>query len=115
MNSKRNWTRYTFIFGVIALILGVVDPLEGSVLISIGSILLALSTYLNNDPHWKVFLSASVMIIVGVSFLFYLSSLGGFGGNSALSWWWGMLILPYPLGWLLSVIMLIIRLIRKPT
>jgi ABC-type multidrug transport system permease subunit len=53
------------------------------------------------------------MITVGVIFLFYLSSLGGFGGNSSLSWWWGLLILPYPIGWLMDVIMLIIRAYRK--
>jgi hypothetical protein len=54
------------------------------------------------------------MIIVGVSFLFFLSSLGGFGGSSRLSWWWGFLIVPYPLGWLLAVIILILRTIKKP-
>lgn len=115
MNARRNWIRYAFIFGVIALLTGVIDPLEGSLLISIGSITLTISTYLNNDPHWKVFLVACIMIITGVSFLFYLSSLGGFGGNSSRSWWWGLLIAPYPLGWLLSVIILILRLIRKRT
>lgn len=114
MQPRRIWTRYLYIFGVIALIIGVIDPLEGSILISLGSISLAFSTYLNNDPQWKVFLSASLMIIFGVSFLFYFSSLGGFGGNSSLSWWWGVLIIPYPLGWLLSIIMLIFRLIKKP-
>lgn len=113
MNSRKTLIRYTFIFGVIALLIGVVDPLEGSLLICIGSISLTVSTYLNKDPQWKVFLTASIMIITGVCFLFYLSSLGGFGGSSSLSWWWSVLIAPYPLGWLLSVIMLIFKLIKK--
>jgi hypothetical protein len=115
MKSKIDWIKIANYFGVIALIIGVIDPLEGSVLISVGSILLTFSKYFKNDPRWKVYFFASVMIVTGVSFLFYLSSLGGFGGNSSLSWWWGMLILPYPLGWLLSIITLIISIVRRPT
>jgi len=48
-----------------------------------------------------------------VCFLFYFSALGGFGGSSSLSWCWGLLIVPYPAGWLLSVILLIIRAVKK--
>ncbi|MGE5419919.1 MAG: hypothetical protein ACM3UT_07015 [Chloroflexota bacterium] len=114
MTAKVNWIRIAYLFGVVALIIGVIDPLEGSILISLGSILLAFSTYMKVDPHRKVFLVSSIMIIVGVSFLFYLSSLGGFGGNSSISWWWGLLIIPYPAGWLLAIVTLIIRLVRKP-
>lgn len=114
MKLKTNWLRIAYIFGIIALIIGVVDPMEGSLLISIGGIFLAVSSYLRNDPYWKVFTVASVLIIIGVSFLFYLSSLGGFGGNSALSWWWGLLIIPYPLGWFLSIATLIIKAFKKP-
>jgi ABC-type multidrug transport system permease subunit len=55
----------------------------------------------------------ALLITVGVIFLFYLSSLGGFGGTSTLSWWWGLLILPYPIGWLLQVVLLLIRAFRK--
>jgi len=111
---KAKWTRLIYIIGIIALILGAIDPLEGSVVILSGSILLFLSTYLSHDRHRKIFLTALLMIITGVFFMFYFSSLGGFGGDSKLSWWWGTLILPYPLGWLLSIIYLIIRALKKP-
>lgn len=37
--------------------------------------------------------------VVGVAALWVLSSFGGFGEN-ALSWWWSLLILPFPVGWL---------------
>lgn len=100
--------------GVIALIIGTIDPLEGSIVIEAGSGFLALSTYLTNDRHRKIFLVSLIMIIIGVSFLFYLSSLGGFGGTATLSWWWGTLILPYPIGWLISIVILIIRAVKKP-
>ena len=111
MDTK--WTRIIYILGIIALIIGAIDPLEGSVLIVVGSTLLALSTYLTRDRHWKTFLTSYIMILFGVFFLFYLSSLGGFGGKSTLSWWWGTLILPYPIGWFMTIITLIIRIVKK--
>jgi multisubunit Na+/H+ antiporter MnhB subunit len=114
MKEKTKWTRIIFIIGVIALIIGAIDPLEGSVVIAAGSGFLALSTYLTSDRHQKIFLASLIMILIGVSFMFYLSSLGGFGGKSTLSWWWGTLILPYPFGWILSIITLIIRAFKKP-
>jgi hypothetical protein len=53
------------------------------------------------------------MIVIGVTFLFYFSSLGGFGGTSTLSWWWGLLILPFPIGWLTIITVLIRRAIKN--
>jgi len=113
LKEKTKWTRVVYLIGVVALIIGILDPLEGSVLITVGSALVALTTYLRHDRHWKIFLASFIMILFGVFFLFYLSSLGGFGGESKLSWWWGLLILPYPIAWLLSIIMLIIRAVKK--
>ncbi len=114
MEKKVNWMRVLYIAGVAGLIIGAIDPLEGSVVIAAGSILLALSTYLTRDRHWKFFLGFCLAVIFGIAFMFYLSSLGGFGGTSTLSWWWGTLILPYPLGWLASIVLLIVRAVRKP-
>ena len=111
MNTK--WIRIVYIMGVVALIIGAIDPLEGSVLITVGSSLVALTTYMMQDRHWKIFLSSLVMIAFGVFFLFYFSSLGGFGGKSTLSWWWGTLILPYPIGWFMTITTLIIRAFNK--
>ncbi|KAF5060905.1 hypothetical protein DSECCO2_320730 [anaerobic digester metagenome] len=109
MKEKAKWTRIIYIIGVIALVIGVLDPLEGSVVITVGCTFIALSTYLTKDRYWRIFLTSLIMIVIGVFFLFYFSSLGGFGGTSTLSWWWGTLILPYPLGWLMSIITLIVR------
>ena len=113
MKEKTKWKRIIYLVGVIALVIGVLDPLEGSVVIASGSLLITLSTYLMKDRQWKIFLASLIMIIIGVFFLFYFSSLGGFGGTSTLSWWWGTLILPYPLGWLMSIILLIVRAVKK--
>ena len=114
MKIKSNWKRIIYIIGIIALLIGAIDPLEGSVVLAGGSALIALSTHLTHDRHRKIFFSALIMIMIGVFFLFYFSSLGGFGGSSTLSWWWGILILPYPIGWLMSIIILIVRALKRP-
>lgn len=113
MKEKTNWIRVLYIAGIVGLIIGAIDPLEGSVVITAGSALLALSTYLSRDRHWKYFLLSLILILIGVFFMFYFSSLGGFGGKSTLSWWWGILILPYPIGWLIAIILLITRAVKK--
>lgn len=113
MKNKAKWTRIIYIVGVIALIIGAIDPLEGSVVIIAGSALLALSAYAASDRHTKIFTTSLIMIVIGVAFLFYFSSLGGFGGTSTLSWWWGLLILPFPIGWLTIIIVLIRRVIEN--
>jgi hypothetical protein len=32
-----------------------------------------------------------------------LSLFGGIGGNTGRSMWWGLVILPYPVGWIIGV------------
>lgn len=108
--AKPKWVHIVYITGLVASIVGVLDPMEGSVLLMAGSILITISTYFMKDKYWKIFLTTSIMMVVGVFFLFYFSSLGGF---PPLSWWWGILILPYPIGWLMLVITLIIRAARR--
>jgi hypothetical protein len=108
-----NRTRVIFYAGVTALVAGIVDPLEGSVIIAAGSALVALATHLSHDSHRKIYLISMILIVTGVLFMFYFSSLGGFGGSSELSWWWGLLILPYPAGWILSIVTLIRRLFKR--
>lgn len=105
--------RIIHIVGIIVLIIGILDPLEGSILVAVGSIVLALSTNLSNDKHKTIFLILMIMIVVGVGAMWYISYLGGFGGTSSLSWWWGITILPYPIGWIATIILLIVRAVRK--
>ncbi|MFA5127661.1 MAG: hypothetical protein WC457_01480 [Patescibacteria group bacterium] len=111
--KKINWTRVIFIVGVIALLIGAIDPLEGSVIIVAGSALIALATYLARDRYWKIFFASFVLIIMGVALMFYMSSLGGFGGESTLSWGWAALMIPYPIGWLMTIITLIVKAVKK--
>ena len=104
MKKKINWFKVISVTGLVAMFIGILDPLEGSVIILVGSMLVSLSAYLTRDKYWKILLISFLLIATGVFFLFYLSSLGGFGGNSDLSWWYGALILPYPAGWITGII-----------
>jgi hypothetical protein len=113
MKEQTKLTRTLYIIGVIAMIIGALDPMEGSVIILGGNVLLVISLFMKNDRHKMHFLISLIMIAIGVFFLFYLSSLGGFGGNSELSWWWGTLVLPYPIAWIFAMVMLIIRVREK--
>ena len=87
------------------MLLGTLDPLEGSVLILLGSGLVALGMYLGAKERRTVlyWTWAFVLIAVGVGAMFALSAYGGIGGRSGHSMWWGLLILPYPAGWLMAL------------
>ncbi len=113
MKKKFNWFKFFYAMGVILFLIGTLDPLEGSVLIALGSMVLVAASRYKKDRHYKAFRIHAMLIIIGVFFLFYFSSLGGFGGTSSLSWWWGILIIPYPLGWLMNVILLLKRAFYK--
>lgn len=113
MKEKPKWTRIVFIIGIVIFLIGTLDPLEGSLLIVPGSLMMAFAAIMSKDRHRKIFTASATMIIVGVIMLFYISSLGGFGGTSKLSNWWGLVILPYPAGWLLTVVLLLTRAFSK--
>jgi len=91
--------------GSVAILLGSLDPMEGSLLILPGSGLVALGAHLGQaDPQTtKFWLTLFVLNAVGVGELWQLTAFGGFGGNSGHSLWWGVLILPYVAGWVLAV------------
>lgn len=113
--ARRLWSRILVIAGAVAMLAGAPDPLEGSVLILPGAALVTLGTFLrkgNRGPalHWTLVLS---LIAVGVGAMFGLSALGGIGGKSGLSMWWGLLILPYPIGWVMGIVNLVFQVVRS--
>ncbi len=113
MNTSIFQHPWFFRLAVILFLIGTIDPLEGSVLIAAGGIMMAIHTRLVSQPQARWYLAASILIIAGVIYMFYVSSLGGFGGNSGRSWWWATPILPYPIGWLIVVILLLTNVIKK--
>lgn len=108
--KHKRWLQAGFILGVFLILLGTLDPLEGSLLILAGSVLLAVVTHLFRDPQHRWYRLAALLIFTGVLALWVLYALGGFGGESGLGYGWTVLILPYPAGWLMLLVLFYIRL-----
>ena len=105
MNKRDIWSRILVIAGYIAMLVGAIDPMEGSLLILPGSGLVVLGISMgnvgNNKFSYRLWVFA--LIAVGVGALWGLSAVGGFGGQSEFSVWWGLLILPYLFGWSMGI------------
>lgn len=112
MDAKFDWKGLLYTVGILNLFLGALDPLEGSLLIVLGSVLITVYKHWRGDSHKKGFLAACIMIAVGVGYMFFLSNLGGIGPH-AKSWWWIIPVIPYPAGWLLTVVLLFVHASKK--
>jgi hypothetical protein len=114
MSIKASSSRVLSMLGGIGLLAGALDPLEGSFVILAGSALLWGGEVMKVPERRQLGLwtSVFVLIAVGVGVMFGLSAAGGIGGRSGRSWWWGVLLLPYPAGWLLGVGGLLAGLLR---
>jgi hypothetical protein len=95
------WSRILIIVGSIAMLGGALDPMEGSLVILSGSGLVALGTFFNQGERgfFAYRLLVFILIAIGVGAMWGLTSVGGFGGSSGRTIWWGALILPYLIGW----------------
>ena len=105
MDTRNLWSRVLVIVGSIAMLVGAMDPMEGSLIILPASGLVALGTFLGQGERRLIAYRVWVFILIaiGVGALWELSALGGFGGSSGRSIWWGMLILPYLIGWSMGI------------
>jgi hypothetical protein len=105
INHRGLWSKIMVIIGSIGTLVGALDPMEGSVVILIGSGLVVLGTFLGQGERRLIRYrtTAFILIAAGVSAMFGLSATGGIGGKSGLSMWWGVFILPYLIGWSMSV------------
>jgi hypothetical protein len=114
-DARSLWSRILVGVGGLAMLVGAVDPLEGSVVILAGSGLVTLGTWLGGSDRRLVvdWLSIFGLVLLGVVALFALSAVGGIGGRSGRSLWWGVLILPYPAAWVLGMANLVQRLIGR--
>ena len=99
-----------FITGIVFFLLGTIDPMEGSILVALGAGTMAWVSYIAKEPHFKYYRLAAVLIAIGVATLWILSAYGGFGGDTGRSDSWGLLVLPYPAGWLIVLVLLFRRL-----
>ena len=105
MDARASWSRVLVTVGCVAMLLGAVDTMEGSLLILPGSGLVALGFVLGQRERRVVVyaLWVFILIAVGVAALVALSVVGGIGGTSGRSMWWGVLVLPYPIGWVMAL------------
>ncbi len=105
IESRERWSRPSVLIGSVAMLVGAVDPMEGSLLILPGSGLVALGAWIGRSERRLVLyrLWTFILIAIGVGALWGFSSVGGFGGPQGYSMWWGVLILPYLIGWLMPL------------
>jgi hypothetical protein len=97
--------RTLVVLGSVAMVVGALDPMEGSVVILIGSGLVAFGTFLGQSEPRLVRYRVVILglIAVGVGALWGLSWAGGCGGKSGHSMWWLLLVLPYLVGWSMGI------------
>ncbi len=110
--TKPLFLNIIFIIGVVTFLLGILDPLEGSVVICFGAVLISISSFFKKETFFKWFLIATLLVLFGVIALFVVSSFGGLG-KDALSPWWGLVLIPYPVGWIMGVVLLIKRVLHS--
>lgn len=105
MNVHNLWSKILTVAGGLGVAVGAVDAMEGSLLILPGAAMLALGTWLAGAERRAVASNtwAFVLVAIGVGALWGLSAVGGIGGPSGHSAWWGLLLLPYAIGWNLAV------------
>ena len=105
MTAHNRWADVLANVGFAAMLVGAIDPLEGALVILPGSGLVMLGAFLGHgEPSFKIYrLWVFVLITVGVVALFWLSMLGGFGPPER-STWWGVLVLPYLVGWVMGIV-----------
>ena len=109
MNTRRLWSHILVIVGLVAMLIGAIDPLEGSLVILPGSDMVALGAFLAGSRYRMLLFRACILMAFGVAALFVISAFGGMGGRSGHSMWWGLFILPYPVGWLMGLVGGILR------
>ncbi|MBK7763413.1 MAG: hypothetical protein IPI46_08560 [Bacteroidetes bacterium] len=109
METTPLWQKILFLTGILSTIFGAFDPMEGSILIAIGGISLAIVTWLNDDKHKKYFMLSAALIMIGIFFLWFFSALGGIGKGSKYSIWWAITMIPYPIGWVMNIVLLVKR------
>src|SRR5664280_1634828 len=105
VNTRSLWSRILIVLGSLGMLLGAIDPMEGSLIILPGSLLVALGTFLGQCERRLIAYRVWVFILIaiGVGAVWGLTMVGGVGGTSGHSMWWGVLILPYLIGWSMGI------------
>jgi hypothetical protein len=114
MPTRWRWSRILVVVGLVAILVGAADPLEGSLVILPGTGLLALAAWLGNSRHRRLLYWSCALVATGVGAMWGMSAVGGLGGSTGRSMWWAVLLLPYPAGWIMALVGAIRRLREAP-
>lgn len=104
MTAPSPLSKVLLIVGFVGMIIGAIDPLEGSLVILPASGLVALAAVLGASRHRKLLVTGFILIAGGVAALWALSAFGGIGGDTGRSMGWGIVMAPYPIGWLMGIV-----------
>jgi len=114
MNVPVRLPRILVISGLVLMLIGAIDPLEGSLVILPGSGMIALGAFLGRIRRRALLTWAFVLIAIGVGVMFAMSAVGGFGGSTGRSMWWALVVVPYPVGWVMGLVGTILTLKESP-
>lgn len=112
MGGRILWSHVLVAVGLVGMLVGAIDPLEGSFVILPASALTALGAWLGGSRYRMLLGSAFVLIALGVGAMALLSMWGGVGGRSSHSAWWLLVVLPYPVGWILGLVGVVLRVVE---
>ena len=104
MDPHSRWHRVLILIGLVLMLIGFLDPLEGSLIIAPGTGLVALGAFLGKTRGRMLAYWGFGLMVVGMGALWGLSAIGGIGGDTGRSMWWGLLLLPYPAGWIMGLL-----------
>jgi hypothetical protein len=104
MDRTDRWSRVLVAVGLVAVAIGTIDPLEGSIVLLLGIAVLALGAWLSVSRHRRLLYWSLALTAIGVGGLWGLSAVGGLGGRTGRSYWWAILLLPYPIGWITGLV-----------
>jgi hypothetical protein len=103
MSITKRWSHILLAVGTIAMVIGALDPMEGSIIILLGIGIVTLEAFLSKSQHRKLLCWSFVLAALGVAYLWIISAFGGFGGDTGRSLWWCLTFLPYPVGWFMGI------------
>ncbi|HEU4722116.1 MAG TPA: hypothetical protein VFS59_12195 [Gemmatimonadaceae bacterium] len=101
--DARRWSRGLLWMGTTALVLGAIDPLEGSLVIVAAAALVLVAAQLGHLRARRWVAWGGALAMLGVATLWAMSAMGGVGPSTGRSYWWMLLVAPYPIGWILSL------------
>ena len=113
MDTRALRSRVLFSFGALAILLGSFDPLEGALLILAGTAAVTLAAHLRRSRHRALFRWGLPLTAIGVAALHGLSSVGGLGGRTGRPMVWSIVLVPYAMGWLVTVIGVVLTVIES--